>query len=273
MRQAPSSFCRRFLSPLVLAIAVSSAACGDGKALIEPSATRYNFGIVDGANQSSVAGAAELPQPITSQLTKDPAGKFATRLKNFVLPIVAYAQGLTMPGEPVAGALVCAREAGPGEPTAFPLCAFTLANGKAPIEIKGGTKAGVHQVVFSAQVQSQQPVKDSTTVTVAAGPVATHHFHPGTGYTCWIEIPADRIRDQYGNPVPYRFVTTGPLAHVADTTLGSAGARTFVVDRRSVLVDGGPWESQPVTVEVVPGSALFTGRLDTRSGTCVDLYF
>lgn len=246
-------------------------ACGDGKSLVDPGPTRYNFGIVGGANQTSVAGANQLPQPVTSQLTKDPNGKFANRLRDFILPLKAFAQGLQMPGTPVAGALVCAREAAPGEPTAFPLCAFTLADGKAPITVKGGTKAGSHWVKFSAQVQSQQPVTDSTIVTVVAGPVASHKFWKGTGYLCWTVFPADFVVDQYGNAVPYRFVTTGPLAHVASDTLGSPGARTFIVDRASIYANGA-FESQPVSVQVATGT-IAAGKIETRTAACVDLHF
>lgn len=262
---------------ILLAVAVLIVAgCGDGKALVDPGPTRYNFGIVDGANQSSVAGANQLPQPVTSQLTKDPNGKFANRLRDFILPLKAFAQGLQMPGTPVAGALVCAREAGPGEPTAFPLCAFTLADGKAPITVKGGTRAGSHWVRFSAQVQSQQPVTDSTIITVVAGPVASHKFSKGSGYLCWTVFPADFVVDQYGNPVPYRFVTAGPLAHVASDTLGSVGARTFVADRASTYTatsdHSGFFESQPVTVETATGT-IAAGKIEVRGATCVDLHF
>lgn len=258
---------------LVAVALLALVGCGDGKGVIDPGPTRYNFGIVDGADQSSVAGASSLGKPITSQLTKDPQGKFAARFMDFLLPLKAYAQGLTMPGEPVAGALVCAREAGPGEPKAFPLCAFTLADGKAPIAITGGTKAGKFTVVFSAQVQTQQPVRDSTTVQVNAGPMASHRFQPGSGFVCWTTFPADYVKDEFENSVPYRFVTTGPLAHVVSDTLGSEGARRFAVDRPSTNDNkGGPWESQPVTVETAAG-VIATGKLDTRSRTCVDLQF
>ncbi len=245
--------------PLVFAI----MACGSGKDLIDPGPTRYNFGIVDGANQSSTAGAAALPQPITSQLTKDPGGKFATRLKNFVLPVIAFAQGLQMPGTPVAGALVCAREAGPGEPTAFPLCAFTLGNGKAPITIKGGTKAGVHHVVFSAQVPSQEPVKDSTVVTVEAGPATVNAYNEGfttTGTSPWLvdNNPVDRfVRDTFGNPVPYKLVHTGGLVTVGGDVLGSAAARTL-----TAVADG------VGTVTVTgPSGTLGIGKLTVAGAT------
>lgn len=271
------------------AAVLSLAACGDGKALIDPGPTRYNFGIVDGANQSSVAGANQLPQPITSQLTKDPGGKFATRLKNFVLPVIAFAQGLQMPGEPVAGALVCAREAGPGEPTAFPLCAFTLGNGKAPITIKGGTKAGVHHVVFSAQVPAEEPVKDSTVVTVEAGPPTIIVINEGGSYPGRASpgvFPADMLRDQFGNLVPFRLIvdsiptglrsiSTGQpvagaapkyFAHTVGDTIGTVAARTIAVDSAGPVLSAG---SSPAIVVgtfriLTAQGVVATGSIQTR---------
>jgi hypothetical protein len=252
----------------IVLLVLVAAGCGGG--ISEPGRTRYNFGVVAGADQSSPAGASSLDHPITTQLTKHPQGRFADRLIDLLLPIKAFAQ-LAMPGDPVAGALICAREAAPGEPTVFPLCAFTLSDGKAPNTVRGGTKAGTFTVVFSAQVPSEEPVRDSTTVTVLPGPMATHRFQPGTGYLCWTVFPAEHVLDQYGNSVPYRFVTTGSLAHVAGTALGNVEARTFVVDRRSVATNG-VWESQPVRVELASG-VIASGKLDTRHGDCVNLEF
>lgn len=259
-------------TPLLLVSLVALSACGGGDSLA-PLPTRYNFGVVDGANQVSTAGVPVLGQPITSQLTRHAEGTFA-RLQRLLLPPFAYAQGLTMPGTPVAGALVCAREAGPGEPQAFPLCAFTLADGKAPIEIKGGTKAGVHQIVFSAQVPSQQPVRDSTTVTVLAGPMASHRFID-TGFICWTVFPADGVKDQYGNAVPYRMRTTGPAAHFLSDVLGSEGARTIVADTEMYVPAGSaPGLGQPVTVEVATG-VIATGEITQSSPSinCVRMWF
>lgn len=236
---------------IVMAFLFTLAACGGGDA-IAPLPDRYNFGVVDGANQSQVAGASTLGQPITSQLTRHEQGKFA-RLQRIILPPFAYAQGLTMPGTPVAGAIVCAREADPGEPKAFPLCAFTDANGKAPITIQGGTKAGAFRVVFTAQVQSQQPVRDSTAVTVEAGPIAFNFYTVcgsrfGGPVPTWtvdnLSVGQPFVRDQYGNRVPYRLVVNGDVATVQGETLGTLAARTLVR-----VKDG------TATVSVVTGAA------------------
>jgi hypothetical protein len=237
------------------------AACGSST---DTSPVRYNFGIIDGRNQLSTAGAATLARPITSQLTRDPQGKFATRVFDFLVPEKAYAQGLSLAGDPVANQIVCAREAGPGEPQAVPLCAFTLADGTAPIEIKGGTKAGVFVVTFTAQVQSQEPVRDSTTVTVQAGPMVTNAFSHGTTYSCFVSpavFPSDALRDQYGNDVHYRLVPSD-FAHAASDTLGTVGARTLVADKDGIG-----------TVSVFTEFDLVaTGKLEV-AGSCVSLTF
>lgn len=147
------------------------AACGSSATDTGP--TRYNFGIVDGANQVSTAGDAALAKRVTSQLTRDPNGTFATRVFDFLAPTIAYAQGLVLSGTPVAGAIVCGREAKLGEPQIVPLCAFTLSDGKAANAVQPGTKAGKFNILFTAQVPATEPVKDSTTVTVNAS-AATH---------------------------------------------------------------------------------------------------
>ena len=253
---------------ILCAIALVLSACGSSTDTVP---TRYNFAVIDGANQASVAGATQFARPITSQLARDPAGKFA--MLDFLLPTVAYAQTITVAGTPVAGALVCAGQSQPGEPQAVPLCAFTLADGKAPISIKGGTKAGTFTVNFTAQVPSQLPVMDSTTVTVAAGPMATHKFVPGSGFSCWTVFPDINVQDQFGNAVPYRFVTKGALAHVVSDTLGSQSARTFVADAQSAVMNSA-FVGQPVTVETASG-VIASGTLivPNLSAACVDLQF
>jgi len=248
---------------------VAAVACGGAT---DTGPTRYNFAVIDGRNQVSVAGDATLAKPITSQLTRDPQGKFATRVLDFLAPAIAYAQTLTLSGTPVANAIVCGREAKAGEPQVIPLCAFTLTDGTAANSVHGGTKAGKFNILFTAQVTSQLPVADSTTVAVAAGAMASQSF-TGVGFSCWTVVEPERVLDQYGNPVPYRFVTTGTLAHTASNVLGSDGARTFVADRQSLSANG-VVESQPVTVETA-GGVIATGKLTVPnlSQACVWLNF
>lgn len=250
------------------------AACGGSTDTV---ATRYNFAVIAGANQSSVAGEAHLVAPITSQLTRDPQGQFATRVFNFLAPAVAYAQSVGLPGTPVQGAIVCGRVAAFGEPQVVPLCAFTLADGKAANTVQGGTKAGTYNVLFTAQVPSQAPVEDSTTVTVRAGPFASTLFIHGNGFGCWTFFPdfdprfggKPFVGDQFNNAIPYRFVTKGPFAHVASDVIGSEGARTFVEDSTT---DPATKESQVVTVETATG-VIATGTLTAPSAGCVSLDF
>ena len=255
---------------VALVLALLSIACSSST---DTGPVRYNFAVIGGMNQASVAGASVLATPITSQLTRDPQGKFATRVFDFFAPAVAYAQGLVLSGTPVANAIVCGREATVGEPQVVPLCAFTLADGKAANSVQPGTKAGTFNILFTAQVPSTAPVKDSTTVTVNAGVMASHNFPHGIEFSCWTVFPAINVLDQYSNPVPYRFVTTGTLAHAVSNVLGTEGARTFATDRQSLSVNG-VVESQPVTVETA-GGVIATGKLTVPnlSAACIWLNF
>ncbi len=254
----------------ILSIALFAlAACGGSATDVGP--TRYNFAVVDGRNQTSAAGDATLTNRITSQLTRDPQGKFA--VLDFLLPTKAYAQGISLAGEPVAGAIVCGRVAPIGEPQVVPLCAFTLADGKAANVVQPGTKAGTYNILFTAQVPSQEPVKDSTTVVVEAGPMAGTIFLRGRSWGCWTIFPDIGVVDQYGNAVPYRFVTTGPLAHVASGVIGAPDARTLVADRLGGQPTGTfRGETQAVDVEVASG-VIASGQLFVRTAGCVDLEF
>lgn len=247
--------------PMLCLALLAVAACGGSTDVLR---TRYNFAVVDGLNQVSTAGAPVLAKPITAKLTRDPEGKFATRVFDFLAPKLAFAQDLPLSGEPIAGQLVCGRESEPGEPKVEPLCAFTLADGKAPNVVKPGTKAGVYNMVFTAQDVGVLPVKDSTTVTVEAGPMASHKFPAGFGYNCWTVFLPTNVLDQYGNPVPYGFTTTGDVAHPASTVLGTADARTLVADK-----DG----EGTVAVYTATGT-ITTGKLIvTNSGACISLQF
>lgn len=197
-------------------------ACGGGSTDTVP--TRYNFAVVDGRNQQVTAQASAPAVRVTSMLTRDPQGTFASRaldrVGDFVLPALAYAQGLVLKGEPVADQIVCGREANPGEPQIVPLCAFTLADGKAANSVVGGTKAGTYQLKFTAQVATQEPVEDSTAFTVAAGPAIgagggqCNTGQPGcylvsVGDVIDLHITMTRAWDQYDNPVDLTTVTPG----------------------------------------------------------------
>lgn len=200
-------------------LALLSIACG-GSGGTEPGPVRYNFAVVDGRNQAAPAGAGQLANRITSQLTRDPQGTFASRaldrVGDFLLPALAYAQGLTLAGEPVQGAIVCGREALPNEPQVQPLCAFTLADGKAANTVVPGTKAGTYNVVFTAQNVGTEPVKDSTTVIVqAAAPSEVVLLDAPNGRTLAVGASLDLrplvvfVRDQYANDVAWSQMTPG----------------------------------------------------------------
>jgi hypothetical protein len=245
---------------IVLLVAAVLSACSSST---DTQSTRYNFAVIDGANQLSSAGAPTLTRPITSQLAADPHGQFAWA--DLLLPTKAFAQSVTVNGTPIAGALVCANQSQPGEPQAVPLCAFTLADGKAPISVKGGTKAGTFTINFTAQVQSELPVMDSTTVTVAPGPMVVNGFAPGHEFFCFntpATFPDAVLKDEFGNGVPYGFAVTGP-AHVLPGAIGTAEARTIVADK-----DG----QGTVQVVIGDGSVVASGKL-TIAGVCVTLDF
>jgi hypothetical protein len=188
--------------------------------------TRYNFAVIDGGNQASVAGTPRLAKPVTSQLARDPAGKFArSGAFDFLFPRAAYAQTLTVPGTPIANAIVCGREAAPGEPQVVPLCAFTLADGKAVNSVEPGTKAGTFNILFTAQVPSQLPVQDSTTVTVLPGPADPNLHTVGADMPVTIDtVAANAVVDEFGNPVPFA-IQSDSLITVAGKVAGTVDAR------------------------------------------------
>jgi hypothetical protein len=293
---------RRLLSAVALVAAI--AACGGSGTDTGP--LRYNFGVVAGKNQISTAGAATLGAPITTELTRDKNGTFARGPFDFLLPNAAFAQALTMPGTPVAGALICAQQSAAGEPQAVPLCAFTLADGTAPIAIKGGTKAGTFVMAFTAQLQTQMPVKDSTTVTVNAAQASYSTLDHGTSYPTRAApgvFPADILVDSYGNVVPFRIVVdsapTGlkPLvtgqstvgfaaprafAHAMGDTIGTIAARTIVVDSAGPILQKGSDPAiilgtiQLVTAQGVVGRGSIQARVSlnadgTRSSATVGI--
>lgn len=218
----------------ILFVALVLAACGSST---DTAPARWNFAVVDGANQASVAGTAQLPKAITSQLAQDPNGKFASnRVLDFLLPTVAYAQTLTVAGTPVANAIVCGRVAPIGEPQVVPLCAFTLADGKAANSVQPGTKAGTYNVLFTAQVASQLPVQDSTTVTVAAGPADPNLHIGGSDMPATTDtIPANAVRDIFGNSVPFA-IQSDSLITVAGKVAGTVDARRFTYKAPSATV-------------------------------------
>lgn len=210
-------------TPLVFTF-LALAACGSAT---DTGPVRYNFAVVDGANQKSTAGAAALAKPITAQLTRDPQGKFASRVLDFFSPAVVYAQSIGLAGEPVANTLVCGRESADGEPKVVPLCAFTLADGRAPNTVQGGTKAGTYNILFTAQVPSEEPVVDSTTVTVDPGTADPNFKVSGPIVSLPTDtIPANAVRDIYGNSVPFAIVSDS-LITVAGKVAGTVDARRF----------------------------------------------
>jgi hypothetical protein len=217
-----------------LATLLILAACGGSATDTGP--VRYNFAVIDGGNQASTAGTAQLPKPVTSQLAEDPNGKFASGIFKWLAPAIAYAQTITVAGTPVANAIVCGRVAPIGEPQVVPLCAFTLADGKAANSVQPGTKAGTYNVLFTAQVASQLPVQDSTTVTVAPGAVDPQLHIGGSDMPATTDtVPANAVRDVFGNSVPFA-IQSDSLITVAGKVAGTVDARRFSYKAPSATV-------------------------------------
>lgn len=277
-----------------IALLLLAAACGGSSTDAGP--TRYNFAIIDGKNQISTAGDPTLSKPVTSQLTRDANGKFASGVLDFLLPAKAFAQSITLPGAPVANAIVCGRESLPGEPKVQPLCAYTLADGKAANTIQGGTKAGTYKIIFTVQLPTQMPVMDSTTVVVTAASASKVTLAQGTSYPSRdnpATFPADIVVDQYGNIVPFKIVVdavptglkalsatwnmTGfsapkSFAHAAGDTLGTVAARTIVVDSTGPIIV--PGDDPPIilgTIQIVTAEGVVAkGSIQTRVGFKAD---
>lgn len=217
-------------SPVFLAAALLGAtACGGST---DVGATRYNFKVIRGLNQTAAAGSSKVGNPIVSKLTTAPDGQFASRSRwNFLRPRVAFAQEISVKGNPVVGGVVCAPIPKAGEPTPFSICTNTLADGTAPFAYTPGTKAGVYNIKFVAQTETSSLVTDSTTLIVEAGP-ADPNYRGSLGNP-YLHSPAvidsTAVQDQYGNAVAYRIVSDGRVT-VIGTTLGQVDARTIVFD-------------------------------------------
>jgi hypothetical protein len=239
----------------VHALLVFCVACGSAT---DTPPVRYNFGIVDGRDQRSTAGAAQLAKSVTTQLTRDPQGEFASRVLDFFKPVVAYAQSLSLAGDPVANAIVCGRESAPGEPKVVPLCAYTLADGKAANIVEGGTKAGTYTILFTAQVPSQAPVVDSTTVTVDPGAADTviaavaGWLFVGEGKGIQLSQLVIHAADRYGN-----LVTSSPTV----TDVGKWSVANGVISSSSE-------QSAPITlaVDTKPATVSLVSVVDLRPG-------
>lgn len=258
---------------LIAGLMLSLAACGGST---DTKTIRYNFAIVDGQNQSTTAGTPTFAKPITSQLTRDPEGKFATRIFDFFAPAVAYAQSIVLKGEPVAGQIVCGEESGAGEPKVVPLCAYTLADGKAANSIEGGTKAGTYTLRFTAQVPAEMPVKDSTTVTIDPGPAVNPNnqdVDPGfvspravrVGETVTFAAVIN-ARDQYGNAIPdyAKTATTGIAVRrgneAGEPTPDITGTLSYTVeDKYAVTADGSTCDRLPCRIYVYFWVGIFRG--------------
>jgi hypothetical protein len=125
-----------------------------------------------------------------------------------------------------------------GEPKVVPLCAFTLADGKAANSVQVGTKAGTYNILFTAQVPSQEPVMDSTQVIVDPG-APDPQMHNGGGLIMAPPIdtlPANAVTDIYGNSIPYA-IQSDSLITVAGKVAGTVDARRFSFKTPATLVN------------------------------------
>ena len=196
------------------------------------------------------------------------AGSGSSRSLDFLLPSVAYAQGITLSGTPVANAIVCGREAKPGEPKVVPLCAFTLADGKAANSIQGGTKSGTYHILFTAQVPSQLPVMDSATVTVSPGSVDPQLHVSSQDFGRSVDtIPANAVVDIFGNSVPFA-IQSDSLITVAGKVAGTVDARRITFSATHLNSFGQPGASNVFT-PILDANGVQIAWLDYSYGPTV----
>lgn len=176
---------RSFVGVLSLILAV--AACG-GAGTDAQGDGPLALGIVSGQNQSVVAGAAQLPQPVVGKLVRKSDGSIAfiqtsaNRALDLIVPRAFAQSGTVVTGSPVPGAVVCAVSADPMhklEP--FTPCTNTDANGQATFYFTPGTTAGVAKAEIRGSLNNQPAVFDTAKATVSAGAVVNLYqlFNPG----------------------------------------------------------------------------------------------
>jgi hypothetical protein len=237
----------RSLFPLYV-FAALAAACGSSS---EPPATTETLrhAIVAGNNQKQAAGTMvngkrQLTDAVVQQIVKDTkTGQLRMyrvlprrgldRLLDVVVPR-AWAQGQVLNGAPVVGAVVCVPADSPLKP--FVQCTNTDAQGKATFFFEPPNTAGVAKAEIRGVVNELPAVFDTATATVLPGPPdPDYEAIPLAPKPSPAVLTASAAHDTYFNPIPFRIPADGRLVP-ADTTLGSAGARTVFFDEK--VADG-----------------------------------
>jgi hypothetical protein len=162
------------------------------------------LGIVSGNHQTAIAGDDQLTEPVIGKMVRTPSGSIAWSW--LVSP--AYADGTTVNGSPVAGAVVCAVSVTEGGLEPFTPCTNTAEDGTAVFFFSPGTKAGEAKSEIRGTVNAQPAVFDTVVAAIQPGPVRFFNFEytPPSPYvepgdTVDIRAGLSHTRDAYGNDI------------------------------------------------------------------------
>lgn len=246
--------------------AVMIAACNSSSAPRQMGA--LDSRITQGEYQTTKAGAS-VPQLVVDQVFRNPiTGSITSRpsiWERLILPPIAHAlQSVGVQVQP--NSVVCVSE---DQTILVPKvrCVNSDSEGNTRFDFLQTTKAGTHEAHIQATYGTETTIPDTVTIDVAPDVFAKSPLQSGTswpGRTTPAEFPAEVAQDQYDNAVPYRLqVQEAAYAQLRDTlgrlvirggiriyartlndSLGSAGARTIVID--SVI---GPEAIEGMTVD------------------------
>ena len=145
-------------------------------------------------------------------------------LERVFLPPLAHAlQAVGVVVQP--NSVVCVQQ--PADLVPVVPCVNSDAFGNSKFSFVATNKAGTHKAYITATYGLETTIPDTVIITVDPGPVDPNYRTPSlpmlsSGDT----LPVVTVVDAFGNAIPFRVTADERLA-VADTVLGSIGARTL----------------------------------------------